>query len=207
MSEAPLVKAIVQRLLGAGYVSLRTPFRVATVEFDFTAALTGAETRSLDLVLIVDTTSGEFGDRSAQRVIQRIEALSRALDVTESRYVVTVILAGAALAGNVERLAETCRVLHVEDIDLGADGMPANDQMAARFDDSIRVLLPLIIPDAAVEAANAASGAMNELRAALTTADPALLGDLIEAAEGGEEKVTASLAKALKSALVVSAKP
>ena len=85
--------------------------------------------------------------------------------------------------------------------------MPANDQGAARLDDSIRVLLPLIIPDAAVKAANAASGAMNELRAALTKVDPALLGELINAAEGGEDKVTASLAKAFKSALVVSAKP
>lgn len=207
MSDAPLVKVIVQRLLGAGYVSLPTPFRVATVEFDFTAALTGAETRSLDLVLIVDTTSGEFGDRSAQRVIQRIEALSRALDVTESRYVVTVILAGAALAGNVERLAETCRVLHVDDVDLGADGLPANDQVAARLDDNIRVLLPLIIPDGAVKAASAASGAMNELRAALTKVDPAFLGHLINAAESGEDEVTAALAKAFKSALAVGAKP
>ena len=65
---------------------------VANVEFSFTRALRGSDGRSLDLIILVDTTTGDFGDRNAGRVRQRVEALSRALDVTGSRYVVTVIL-------------------------------------------------------------------------------------------------------------------
>src|SRR6201999_334497 len=99
---SPLVNAIHNRLKEAGYSDLATPFKVANVEFAFTSALRGRNGRSLDLVLLVDTTTGDFGDRDAMRVRQRVEALSRALDVTGSRYVVTVILAGATLSGSVD---------------------------------------------------------------------------------------------------------
>ena len=124
MSGSPLVQAIQERLRGAGYSDLSTPFKVAGVEFAFTGAMRGRDGRALDLVLVVDTTTGDFGDRDGARVRQRVEALSRALDVTGSRYVVTVILAGAVLAEGIEALSETCRVLQVERValdDQGAD--------------------------------------------------------------------------------------
>ncbi|MGG2324774.1 hypothetical protein, partial [Salmonella enterica] len=82
---------------------------------------------ALDLVLLVDTTTGEFGDRDGERVRQRVEALSRALDVTGSRYVVTVILAGAILAEGIEALSETCRVSQVEGITLDPGGTPLDE--------------------------------------------------------------------------------
>lgn len=72
MSDSPLVNVIVNRLHEAGYRDLETPFRVATVEFEFTAALRGSDRRSLDLVLIMDTTTGSFGDRDSERVRQRV---------------------------------------------------------------------------------------------------------------------------------------
>ena len=50
MSASLLVQALVQRLRDAGYDSIPTPFRVASVEFDFTAALRGREGRALDSV-------------------------------------------------------------------------------------------------------------------------------------------------------------
>lgn len=99
MSTAPLINAVRNRLHLAGYSDLSIPLKVAGVEFVFTGAMRGRDGRALDLVLLVDTTTGDFGDRDGARVRQRIEALSRALDVTASRYVVTIILAGAALAG------------------------------------------------------------------------------------------------------------
>lgn len=204
MNYAPLVRAIVKRLLDAGYAVVPTPFKVATIEFAFTAALTGAETRSLDLVLIVDTTTGDFGDRDSQRVFQRIEALSRALDVTESRYVVTLILAGAVLAGKIERLSEICRVLSVNEVALDGNGMPANAQAAARMEDSIRVLLPLVIPEPSARNADPATGPMGELRAALIKkVDRNSLEGLIAAAEAGEESVMDKLAEEFKSALTL----
>ena len=39
MSDSPLVNGILNRLREAGYRDLAAPFRVATVEFEFTAAL------------------------------------------------------------------------------------------------------------------------------------------------------------------------
>jgi hypothetical protein len=110
MSNSPLIQAIQQRLRDTGYSDLPTPFKIAGVEFAFTGAMRGRAGRALDLVLLIDTTTGDYGDRDGRRVRQRVEALSRALDVTGSRYVVTAILAGAVLAEGIEALSETCRL-------------------------------------------------------------------------------------------------
>ena len=146
MSEALLIRAITLRLRGAGYKALATPFRVASVDFDFTAALLGTGGRSLDLILIVDTATGEFGDRDAATVRQRVESLSRALDVTQSRYLLTVILAGASLPTLIDSLSPICRVLTIESATLNADGSPISEAAAEVLDDHIRLLLPLDLP-------------------------------------------------------------
>ena len=138
------VSAIVARLEGTGYRRLQTPFTVASVRFDFTAALQGRDGRSFDLILIIDTSAGDHGDKSGERTRQRIEALSRALDVSGSRLVLTAVLAGAPLSpAEVEAISRTCRVLKVEALDLGADGAPATEAAARDLDDWLRVLLPL----------------------------------------------------------------
>ncbi len=49
---------------------------MASVDFEFTAALRGTAGRGLDLVLIIDTATGDHGDRDAAKVRQRVEALS-----------------------------------------------------------------------------------------------------------------------------------
>jgi hypothetical protein len=146
VSGSPLVEVIQERLRGAGYSELSTPFKVAGVEFAFTGAMRGREGRALDLVLLVDTTTGSFGDRDGARVRQRVESLSRALDVTGSRYVVTVILAGAILVDGIEALSETCRVLPVDGIALNAEGKPLDEAAERQLDNRIRVLLPLFLP-------------------------------------------------------------
>ena len=167
MSDSPLVDVILGRLREAGYRDLAAPFQVATVEFEFTAALRGNDRRSLDLVLVVDTTTGEYGDRDSARVRQRVEALSRALDVTGSRYVVTAILAGAALGEDIEALAETCRVLHVDGFSLNANGELADDVARNRLEDRIRVLLPLTLPPPLVVTEDGSGPAMDQLVHAL----------------------------------------
>lgn len=148
MSNAPLVQAVEKRLQEAGFSRLATPFQVAGVEFAFTSAMRGRDGRAHDLVLLFDTTTGEFGDRDSDRVRQRVEALSRALDVTGSKYVITAILAGAVLADSIEALSETCRVLQVDAIALDENAKPASDIAKRQLDDRIRVLLPLTLPDA-----------------------------------------------------------
>lgn len=131
----------------------------------------GQDGRALDLVLLVDTTTGDFGDRDAARVHQRVEALSRGLDVTGSRYVVTVILAGAVLAEDVEALSEICRVLHVESVALSEKGEFADEIAERQLDDQVRVLLPLTLPDPIGQARDGSGPAMGRLVRALAVAN------------------------------------
>jgi hypothetical protein len=201
MTGSPLVHVVQERLRNAGYRDLPTPFKVAGVEFAFTGAMRGREGRALDLVLLVDTTTGDFGDRDGGRVRQRVEALSRALDVTGSRYVVTAILAGAVLAEGIEALSETCRVLQVEGVSLDDQGKPAGETAERQLDDRIRVLLPLTLPVPVVEAQNASGPAMDQLvRALPADTDTALVDALIKASNDGEQVVTDAVALAINGA-------
>src|SRR4051812_48837005 len=151
--------------------------------------------RALDLVLLVDTTTGNFGDRDGLRVRQRVEALSRALDVTGSRYVVTVILIGAALTEGVEALSETCRVLQVEEVALGNDGKPVDETAERQLDDRIRVLLPLTLPLPLPVTPDGSGPAMEQLVRALPAATNKTLVDAVLAASSvGEQAVTDAVA-------------
>lgn len=201
MSSSPLIHAVRECLREGGYSDLPTPFKVAGVEFAFTGVMRGRDGRALDLVLLVDTTTGDYGDRDGGRVRQRVEALSRALDVTGSRYVVTAILAGAVLAEGIEALSETCRVLHVEGISVDDQGKPSDDNAKRQLDDQIRVLLPLTLPLSLVEVQNGSAPAMDQLvRVLAADTDTALLDALIHASNEGEQAVTDAVALAINNA-------
>jgi hypothetical protein len=201
MTGSLLVRGLVKRLEAAGYQSLGTPFRVASVDFEFTAALLGTAGRGLDLILIVDTATGDYGDRDAAKVRQRVEALSRALDITGSRYVLTVILAGASLQGDIEVLSATCRVLTIEHAALDGAGQPVGDAAAEILDDHIRVLLPLDLRgDDAGEALQ--GDPIAELLSVLPKAvDSELVRAITEASMNGEEAVTKALGTRLEEVL------
>ncbi len=204
MSDSPLVNVILGRLREAGYRDLAAPFQVASVEFKFTAALRGSNRRALDLVLVVDTTTGKFGDRDGARVRERISALNRALDVTGSRYVVTVILAGATLGQDIEVLAETCRVLHVDSLPLNANGEPADDAACNQLEDRIRVLLPLTLPSPLIVTESDSGPAMDQVARALSSeVDETLLTAVTTASQQGEQAVTDALASVLGAVLVI----
>ena len=208
MSDSPLVNTILSRLREAGYRDLTAPFQVATVEFEFTAALRGIDGRALDLVLVVDTTTGEFGDRDSARVRQRVEALSRALDVTGSRYVVTVILAGATLGKDIEALAATCRVLHVDGLRVSTSGELADDAARDQLEDRIRVLLPLTLPPLLAATEDDSGPAMDQLMRALpTSVDNALLAAVTNASQRGERAVTDAVASLVGAALEIGEAP
>jgi hypothetical protein len=195
VTGSPLVQAVQGRLRSAGYSDLSTPFKVAGVEFAFTGAMRGRDGRALDLVLLVDTTTGDFGDRDGGRVRQRIEALSRALDVTGSRYVVTAILAGAVLASGVEALSETCRVLQVEGIALNAEGKPADPVAERQLDDRIRILLPLTLPLSMPDNQVGGGAAMDQLVQALPAGTSKVVVDaVINASTAGEQAVADAVA-------------
>ncbi|MBV0888808.1 hypothetical protein KTQ54_09690 [Komagataeibacter oboediens] len=197
MISSPLIAAIRQRLNEAGYDDLPTPFRMAGVEFQFTGALRGRHGRALDLVLLIDTTAGSFGDSDGARVRARVQALSRALDVTASRYVLTVVLAGATLPGDVEALADTARVLHVDTLPVDQAGsLDVNC-----LEDSLRVLLPLSIPQPGAD--EQGGTAQEQLEKALkNVVDGATIKTIMDAAERGDEAVTEAIASLIDAALV-----
>jgi hypothetical protein len=198
MSTAPLINAIQNRLHLAGYHNVSTPLKIAGVEFAFTGAMRGSEGRALDLVLLVDTTTGDYGDRDGARVRQRVEALSRALDVTASRYVITLILSGAALVDGVEALSETCRVLQVENIAIDQAGRPADKTAERQLDDRIRVLLPLTLPIALTNPETGSGPAMDQFIAALDQGtDRAFVDAVVDASAAGEAAVTEAAAHAV----------
>lgn len=207
MTGSLLVRGLVKRLEAAGYQSLGTPFRVASVDFEFTAALLGTAGRGLDLILIVDTATGDHGDRDAAKVRLRVEALSRALDITGSRYVLTVILAGASLQGDIEALSATCRVLTIEHAALDSAGIPVGDEAAESLDDHIRVLLPLDLRgDDAGEALE--GDPISELLAVLpNTVDDELVQAIADASMSGEEAVTKALGTRLEEVLLEDEQP
>ena len=71
MSGSPLIQAIQERLRGAGYSDLSTPFKLAGVEFAFTGAMRGCDGRALDLVLLVEHREGMVRARRAAGRDQR----------------------------------------------------------------------------------------------------------------------------------------
>jgi hypothetical protein len=207
MTGSLLVSGVVKRLEAAGYQALSTPFKIASVDFEFTAALRGTAGRGLDLVLIIDTAIGEYGDRDAAKVRQRVEALSRALDITGSRYVLTVILVGASLRGDIETLSATCRVLTIEHASLDGEGRPSSDAAGEALDDHIRVLLPLDLrADDTADALE--SDPVGELLSALVqTLDSRLVRSISQASISGEDAVTLALGKRLEEVLSEEAQP
>lgn len=201
MSVSPVIRAIQGRLRDALYTDLVTPFKVAGVEFAFTAAMRGHGGRALDLVILIDTTTGDFGDRVGTRVRQRVEALSRALDVTGSRYVVTLVLAGAGLVKGVEALSEICRVLLVEGIILDEEGKLAGKAAERQLDDCIRVLLPLSLPDQLTQSQDGSGSTVEQLvRALPSSIDSVLVDTVIEASADGERAVLDAVSQLIGSA-------
>jgi hypothetical protein len=207
MNEPPLIGAILNRLRLANYQELQTPFRVAGVPFQFTAALRGQAGRSHDLVLLVDTTTGDAGDRNAERVRQRVESLSRALDITRSRLVITVILAGAPLLGDIEGLSATCRVLFVEGLSIDASGEPVDEYAKNLLEDRIRLLLPLDLPEPIALEGGGGVAVVQLIHKLSGAVDQGLLHALIEASNNGEDAVTAAAAAVLDKLLTAKEQP
>ena len=129
----PPIQRVVTLLTNAGYRSHEMPLTVATMPFEFAAVLLGAD-RSLDLIVVVDTLT-----EVEQRVRQKIEGLSRALDLVASRRPLTVVLVGPPPQAPVlEALGRVSRVLTV--------GTPTGEGADRFLADALAVLLPLKLP-------------------------------------------------------------
>lgn len=125
------IERIAAMLIEAKYTRLPMPLKILRLSFDVGAAFIGGEIAS-DLVVVIDNV-----DRSELRMVQIVEALSRALDVARSRRSLTVIVVGPRpVPDTVERLGRVARVLPVGVV---------TDEETLR--DWLAVLLPLNIPD------------------------------------------------------------
>lgn len=143
MTTGALTSFVVERLEAAGYRRVPTPFSVATISFDFTAALQGSGGRASDLVLVVDTSVTTDPLKVGERTRQRLEALARALDIAGSSLVLTAVLVGAPLSPPVvETISKAGRVLVIVDDPRNAEPEDLETAIQA-FDDRLRVLLPL----------------------------------------------------------------
>lgn len=203
MNESPLTEKVAQALEGVGYHRVVSPFRVASVEFSFTAVFKGSQKRSNDLVILVDTTTGEDRDRQPQRFRNRVEALGRALDVSHSRYVITVILIGATARHEVETLSTSCRVLTVDDIPMYSSQAISEDEINRQLLDRISVLMPLVLPKVSGAADSRGLSAIDELTSSVEGAiDQSFYQSLISASSSGESAVSDEFFRILKNEMI-----
>lgn len=114
-----------------GYRELPKPFKIGSIPFDFTHALV-AGNRANDLVIVIELK----GDTVDEWVTRKILALTRALDVMQSKRPVTAVLtSGQPRAETVQLMSKVCRVLPI--------GAPAGPDATGAIRDWLSALLPL----------------------------------------------------------------
>jgi hypothetical protein len=91
MTQSQPVTRVVDILTNAGYRRRAAPVTVASVPFEFAALLLGSD-RANDLIIVIDTLVDD-----EVRIRQKVEGLSRALDLVASRRPLTVVLVGPRL--------------------------------------------------------------------------------------------------------------
>lgn len=180
------VERVLEILRQDGYRELPKPLMIGAMPFDFAHTLV-AEERALDLIVIVDLAQ-ESDDR---RLIQKIHALARALDVMGSKRPITTILASAQPDPTIlEALGRVCRVLPV--------GAPSGPRAEETLRDWLAALLPLAEP----EPVGALADWKTELRKHLLGSTPvAIVDHFLAASEGDKESVEQALAGLIREAV------
>lgn len=178
---------VVEILVQQGkYRELARPLKIGSLSFEFDHALVASE-RANDLVIVIELKGGT----SDEAVIRKVLALTRALDVLESKRPVTAVLtSGQALPETVQSISRVCRVLPI--------GTPVGPTAADAVRDWLSVLLP-ISPPATVETLVDWTG---DLRREIPKTAAGPLADLlVEAAPLGKQAVEDVLAEVIKVAV------
>ena len=185
MTQSQPVTRVVDILTNAGYRQRTAPVKIASVPFEFAALLLGSD-RANDLIIVIDT----LVDNEA-RIRQKVEGLSRALDLVASRRPLTVVLVGPPPRPTiVEALARVSRVLTV--------GTPTGDNAGRFLADTLAVLLPLDLPDASEVVVDP----LKEVRRHLSSdIDQDALATVFAAAPSGAEAVKEALRAVLEAPL------
>jgi hypothetical protein len=179
VNHSPAVTRVLSVLESADYNLFGEELLVAGIPFRFPAVL--ARDISLDLVVIVD----RIDEPDDERLLERIVALGRALDVAGSRRPLTVVLVGPPPELRITHaLRDVARILRVSE----GQGEIANQELL----DALGALLPLRV---------AADPEQNEetwpaLRLALlSTRSEEDTAALIKASTGGPAQVENALKK------------
>jgi hypothetical protein len=185
MTPGTPVQRIVAILKEAGYRELSVPLTVASVPFEFAAALVGTGKAS-DLIVVIDTVHD-----SDAHTRQKIDGLGRALDVAGSRKPLTAILAGPKPHDpTLDAIGRVCRVLPV--------GTPTGSNATRLIHDCLAVLLPLHLPDPSELTADT----LGELDSRLTdNKNSYVLRTIVQGASQGASAVKPALQKLILEAL------
>ncbi len=186
MTLSPPVQRVVTLLTQAGYRPREMPAVVASVPFEFAAMLLGAD-RALDLIIVIDTLI-----EPEPRIRQKVEALSRALDLVGSRRPLTVVLVGPLPRASIlEALGRVCRVLPV--------GTPTGKKAGRFLSDALAVLLPLELP----KSSEGVSDPLGEVRRRLAGSAAAdAVSTLVALAPAGADAVRDALRTLIKELLM-----
>ncbi len=189
MIQSQSVTRVVNILKNAGYRQRTAPVTVASVPFEFAALLLGSD-RANDLIIVLDTLVD-----TEERIRQKVEGLSRALDLMASRRPLTVVLVGPPPRPTiVEALARVSRVLTV--------GTPTGDNADRFLSDTLAVLLPLVLPDASEAVVDPLTEVRRQLPADI---DQDVLAPLFAAAPTGTDAVKEALRLVLEAPLDLDA--
>jgi hypothetical protein len=184
MSPSRPVVRVVEMLTSVGYRDRTEQKTIASVPFDLAALLVGSD-HANDLVVVIDTLI----DDDETRVRQKIEGLSRALDLVGSRRSLTVVLVGPPPRQVIiEALARVSRVLVV--------GTPMGESADLLLKEKLAVLLPLSLPDATGVLADPLMEVRKQLPSGI---DEDCVERLLTAASVGTEAVTETLRQMLDS--------
>lgn len=186
MSDATPVGRITAQLLAAGYRSVSAPLVIGGLKFDFAAALVGTDP-SPDLILIADTAFDQ-----EERLVAKLEAVARALDVARSKRPLTVVIAGPRpSSANLEAMSRVCRVLPTGTVlDKDPEGSLRN---------WLAVLLPLRLPEAHAPIADALEQVLT-----LGTGLDQEVADLVVPAKQGTRAVQTQLHQIIDDAVANS---
>jgi hypothetical protein len=179
------VERVAEVLAEAEYKRLPEPLNICGLEFDVPAAFIGT-TNSTDLILVTDTAFQEGGQ------IQRtVEGIARALDVTQSRRPITVVIAGPRPPTSVlSAISKVCRVLPI------GDGSGSQEVLH----DWLAVLLPLTLPEPNAGIADP----LGELAGRLQSFPPEIV-DLAALAGRSREAVRSQLERLISEPLEAAA--
>ena len=179
------VERVVSMLSDIGYEARTPPMSIGSIPFEFAAMLTTE--RSLDLIVIIDTL-----EDPEDRIHQKLDGLSRALDLVSSRRPLTVVLVGPTpRPAAMEALATFARVLPI--------GTPVGEDAGESLRDSLAVLLPLVLPQATDEPAQSWRDVRQRLLDTHLSDDPtSLLDAATDGSEAVQDALRASLAQPLE---------